>query len=264
MERTEPTIDNVVPTNIFRGKESYARIMCPIAGHPGFDKGAYHHPMGMCCYTDDRKSQNEDVIGQLCCTPSLLALYVGTLCYQPCGCICAGQCPWLGDCPCSEQRASAKFEREHPDKVTRTTNSLILTEKGSPNQCIVDKSSALRRGQAVPFVLLSHSGRVISKQYLREKRTGPWRYIESDCVEGGKQDSILLRFEDNEFLKLEDSDLVLDVAFWRMDVGNAVNFVGGSGTGGHRTKLPGGGRSWAINDDGTISSKHHPHLVLGV
>ena len=62
---------------------------------------------------------------------------------------------------------------------------------------------------------------------------------------------------------LDGDDLVFDVAHWRMEVGNAVNFVGGS-TAKEVTKKGGGGRDWTINDDGTISAKHHPHLVLGV
>jgi hypothetical protein len=259
MDRLEPTADTVVPTNNFRGKQSYARILCPIGGHR-----AYHHPMGMCCYTDDRSNGSENVCLPLIFMPFTLILYTATLCYQPCGCICGGRFPWFGDCPCSEQRVTNKFEREHPNKISRTKNALVLTTKGSPNQCIIARSAELHAGQAVPFVLLSHSGMVISKEYTREKSAGPWRYIESNCIEGGQEDAITVRYEEGEFLKLGACDLVLSVAFWKMEVGNVVNFVGGSGDSGHRTKLPGGGRSWTINNDGTISSQHHPRLVLGV
>ena len=255
----------VVPTNVFHGQQQYARIMCPIAGHPGFDKGAYHHPVGLCCYTDDRADSNEDVCGQLICMPITTACYVGTLCYQPCGIFCEHKFPWLGDCPFSEQRVTAKFAREHPNRLSRREfNSLVLTPKGAANQAIFDRSQDLHNGQAVPLVLLSHSGMVITKHYASERTHGPWRYIESNCTEGGRHEAVTVRLEDSEFLKLTDCDLVLDVAYWKMDVGNIVHFVGGSGQGEHRTKLGGGGRSWGVNADGTISPKHHPHLVLGV
>lgn len=258
--------DPVVPTNVFHGKQSYARIAFPIAGHPDYDKGAYHHPVGLCCYSLDRKNPSEDVVGQCIFMPLTIACYVGTLCYQPCGIICAHQCPWLGDCPCTEQKVTAKFVREHPHSVSRTVTSLILTNRGSANQCIFDRSDDLRNGQVVPLVLLSHSGIAITKEHPAEKTFGPWRYIESSCTEGGRYDptTVSVRLEDNEFLKLVDCDLVFDVTMWKFEVGTVVNFVGGSGGGGHRTKLHGGGRSWTINDDGTISCRNHPHLVLGV
>lgn len=263
-DRSPPTVFDVVPTNAFHGRQNYARIWCPIAGHPEFDKGAYHHPMGMCCYTENRQDSSENISHQFMCMPMVLALYIGTLCYQPCGCICGGQIPWLGDCPCTEQRVTAKFMRDHPNKISKVVSGLVLTKKGSPNQCIFDRSSDLRNGQAVSLTLISHSGMVITKHHPHEKTMGPWRYIKSDCAKGGRSDAITVRYEDNEFLKLADCDLVFDVKFWKYDVNNSVNFVGGSGGDRHRTHLGGGGRSWNINDDGTVSLNHHPHLVLGL
>lgn len=267
MEMERPVVEphrEFVPTNEFHGKQAFARIAFPIAGHPGFDKGAYHHPAGCCCYTEDRSNPSEDVFGQCICMHVTIACYLGTLCYQPCGIICAHQIPWLGDCPCTEQRVSEKFKRLYPDKITRTQCSMILTSKGSRNQCIFDNSENLRNGRSVPLVLLSHPGSVIKKMYAKERKAGPWRYIESQSDEGGRHEAVHVHLEDGEFLMLDDCDLVLDVSFWKYDVGNTVNFVGGHGTGGQRTKLHGGGRSWMINTDGTISNKSHPDLVLGV
>ena len=51
--------------------------------------------------------------------PILTGLWIGTLCYQPCGCICAHQFPWLGDCPCSEQRVTKHFVERYPHLVTK-------------------------------------------------------------------------------------------------------------------------------------------------
>ena len=87
-----------------------------------------------------------------------------------------------------------------------------------------------------------------------------FRYIESNA--GSEKQAIKVSYKKNKFIKLEDSDLVFDVSFWKMEVGNTVNFVGGT-TANERTELEGGGRDWTLNDDGTISAKHHPHLVLG-
>ena len=62
----------------------------------------------------------------------------------------------------------------------------------------------------------------------------------------------------------DGAGLCLDVAHWKMTEGNAVNFVGGTSSQ-HKTKQGGGGRDWVFHPgDGTISAKHHPHLVLGL
>ena len=72
-----------------------------------------------------------------------------------------------------------------------------------------------------------------------------------------------MRYEDGNYLKLTDGDLVFDVAYWQMHAENAVNFVGGT-TQNEKTKQGGGGCDWVINGDGTVSAKHHQHLVLGL
>ena len=82
-------------------EENFARICFPVAGHPDYDQGAYHEPCGLCCYTTRRHEHDypdDEIVGNVIGFPLLLGLYAGTLCYQPCGCICAHQCPWLGDC----------------------------------------------------------------------------------------------------------------------------------------------------------------------
>merc|ERR1712232_48061 len=112
------------------------------------------------------------------------------------------------------------------------------------------------------------SGRVnggtasLGMQYFEERRFHEWRYIESQCVTNDSSYEIQFKYEDNNYLKVVGSDLVFDVAFWQMKEGTAVNFVG-AGAGHVRTKQGGGGRDWTLNNDGTISAKHHPHLVLG-
>ena len=104
-------------------EENWARIWCPIAGHPDMDQGAYHEPIGLCCYTA-RKYEHDRPDDEIFCNfilglPILTGLWIGTLCYQPCGCICAHQVPWLGDCPCSEQRVTKHFVEKYPHLVTK-------------------------------------------------------------------------------------------------------------------------------------------------
>jgi hypothetical protein len=104
-------------------EENWARIWCPIAGHPDMDQGAYHEPIGLCCYTTRRyehdRPDDEIICNLILGLPLVTALWIGTLCYQPCGCICAHQVPWLGDCPCSEQRVTKHFVEKYPHLVTK-------------------------------------------------------------------------------------------------------------------------------------------------
>ena len=73
-----------------------------------------------------------------------------------------------------------------------------------------------------------------------------------------------MSFVEGKYLKLEGgaggADFVFDVEYGNLREGAKVNYLGGHKT---LTFRPGGGRDWLINDDGTISSKHAPHLVLG-
>ena len=137
---------------------------------------------------------------------------------------------------------------------------LALVRRGSPEQYVFEEADLLKGGSDVALTLRSHKGMGIGNKHLNERDHGPWRYIESDgCFAAS---SIRVRYEDQNYIKLTDRDLVFDVAFWTMREGNVVNFVGGTSTT-NPTKAAGGGRDWIINDDGTISAKHHTHLALG-
>ena len=103
--------------------ENYARICFPIAGHPDFDKGAYYHPIGCCCYTPDRHKEDVEPATWICC-PLTLACWLGTLCYQPCGIVCAHKFPWFGDCICSEQRVTNAFARRYRVRITKGPDKL--------------------------------------------------------------------------------------------------------------------------------------------
>lgn len=141
---------------------------------------------------------------------------------------------------------------------------LTLVKRGSPNQAVFEDIDQLKDGKIASTKLSSHGGQVaLGKKHYEEKRFNEWRYIESQCVSENEDDTLYLQYVDNNYLKLVNLDLVLDVAFWKMHEGNVVNYVG-AGADHARTKLGGGGRDWTLNSDGTISAKHHPDLVLGI
>ena len=160
----------------------------------------------------------------------------------------------VGPMPAQRELQAAQMLHSQP---------MVLTKRGSANQCVFNDIAELKVGGEISLTLSGRRG--IGRKYPEERRAGSWRYTESGC--GPAEAAIRVRFEDGQYIKLADADLVLDVAYWKMEEGNTVNFVGGTpgfrGTG-TRTKTGGGGRDWTINDDGTISAKHHPHLVLGV
>ncbi len=90
------------------------------------------------------------------------------------------------------------------------------------------------------------------------------------CGLGLEDTNLVVQYVDNNFIVI-DGKWALDVSFWSMTPGNTVNFVKAVD---HpkkhwwkkkpKTFEYGGGRDWVLNlDDGTISSKHYPSLVLG-
>ena len=54
-----------------------------------------------------------------------------------------------------------------------------------------------------------------------------------------------------------------DISFWKYKKGIDVGLVG-EATHEFRSRDTGGGRSWVVNSDGTISAAMAPYLVLGV
>jgi len=103
-------------------EENFGLVLCPIYGHPDFDKGAYHEPYGCCVNLRRHEDQNTcsaNFLETCICCPLTLALYVGTLGWQPCGCLCAGQIPWLGDCPCTNHRVTRHYVLKYPHLLSR-------------------------------------------------------------------------------------------------------------------------------------------------
>ena len=166
-----------------------------------------------------------------------------------------------GDIVYSHGYTSRKVGSGAQESMGNEAPQLVLTERGADNQCVFADIEKVKAGGELVLVLSNHPDKGIGRKYPEERMAGPWRYTESGC--GPAEFAVRVHFEDDAFLVLTDADLCLDVAFWNMEIGNAVNFVGGTNEN-EKTKMGDGGRDWVINDDGTIGSKHHPHLVLGI
>ncbi|GMI29426.1 hypothetical protein TrRE_jg5872, partial [Triparma retinervis] len=140
---------------------------------------------------------------------------------------------------------------------------MVLVERSSRHSLRFLHLADLKAGRPVVASFAGvHSGQGLGRKYSEQRKYEQWRYTESALGSSGVPITIRL---DDGFLVLEDtigkSELVFDVAFWNYKAGNHVNFVGGPD---HRqTRLKGGGKSWQVNADGTISLKKAPHLVLG-
>ena len=130
------------------------------------------------------------------------------------------------------------------------------------------------------MVLKSHVG-AIGRQFYPWMRTQkPMKGFWNDFYETrgcSTADCVYVSYERNNYLALHDKDAVtgyytrlpfiFDVEKWNMVPGANVNF---SKSNISELKLlegdfqsEGGGSDWFINNDGTISSKHAPELVLG-
>ena len=98
-------------------EENWARIWLPVYGHPDFDKGAYHCPIGLGFKTDRRHNIPGDCVGEsivsTLCLPLIAPMWIATCCYVPCG---GGPCI---DGPCTEQRVTRQFVEAYPSHLTR-------------------------------------------------------------------------------------------------------------------------------------------------
>mmetsp|Transcript_17807 Transcript_17807/g.36999 ORF Transcript_17807/g.36999 Transcript_17807/m.36999 type:complete len:370 (+) Transcript_17807:59-1168(+) len=141
---------------------------------------------------------------------------------------------------------------------------MVLVEKSSKHALRFKNFQDLKAGRPVVAEFSgNHDGQGLGRQYAEQRNFQEWRYTESAL---GNAVPITIQLEDG-FLVVMDTrtserELCFDVSFWKYEAGNTVNFVGGNNE--SRTKLVGGGRSWLVNNDGTISCQAAPHLVLGV
>lgn len=107
------------------------------------------------------------------------------------------------------------------DRVAHPANAWTFPEDGL---------AGLLRGEAMDLLRSTTSDAGIGTRYATDRTYDGWRYVESRVTKA--EDAVRVRYVDDNYLALEgraeEEALVLDVAFWKMEEFNAVNFVGGS------------------------------------
>ena len=152
-----------------------------------------------------------------------------------------------------------------------TAFKLVLTSRGSSNALVFERAEELDSGSTgVPLTLSSHPGLAVVP---RGAEKGPvrfgfdkWMYVELGV--GSAKWALTAKMDKHGragFIASTHAtpSMVLDISFWQYEEGNEVNLVG-EATREDRSRDLGGGRSWVINSDGTISAALTPNLVLGL
>ena len=159
---------------------------------------------------------------------------------------------------------------------------LILTKRGSPLQITLENWQQLKQGEAVPLHLASHPGYA---SVPRAPEQGPvhigppcggddWMYVELGV--GPSDKALKAAFDKQGFFTSSHApnsmrgdsasappSMVFDISWWKYEEGNTVNLVGEARSN-ERSRDTGGGRTFTINEDGSVSNSRNPHLVLGV
>ena len=139
-------------------EENYGIVACPAYSYEeNYGIGAYNHPVGLCCLRMDRERVHDSCCDEHFCfvcsfVPIVLPVYVGTLCYQPCGIMCADAFPWLGDCPCTEHRVTNLYVDSAPCCLTRGPARLRRDQERARR--LLAEQNAVRRPPAMNKVLI--------------------------------------------------------------------------------------------------------------
>lgn len=141
-------------------------------------------------------------------------------------------------------------------------SQMVLVDKFSPKALHFANFRNLIEGKPCLAELSGeHKSLGVGRQYYDQRRYNKWRYTESAI---GPNTPVTICRDEAGYIKLEDTsgdnELYFNVNFWNYTPGNAVNFVGGLSRDKSRS---GGGFLWSVNDDGTISPRSAPHLVIG-
>merc|ERR1719421_757162 len=137
---------------------------------------------------------------------------------------------------------------------------LCLVSRHDPDALRFERAASLHH-QAVPLTLASHPHLAVVPRYEYPRAADEWRYIELGI---GPQDMAMVAQMQGEFLVRLHDERVLDIAHWKYEVGNTLNVLKSANCHPGHTRYGGGGRSFVVNSDGSISPKHAPHLALGL
>mmetsp|Transcript_33425 Transcript_33425/g.105583 ORF Transcript_33425/g.105583 Transcript_33425/m.105583 type:complete len:414 (-) Transcript_33425:85-1326(-) len=131
----------------------------------------------------------------------------------------------------------------------------VLVKQDSPRRL---RLAAKPSVAAAPLRLRDTDLAIGFAEDVEERRYGEWRYRYSTVVDASQAPPACHR--DANFLVTGDGALALDIAFWKFEEGNEVNWVGGHSDG--KTLLKGGGRDWRVGADGYIINPKS-NLALG-
>jgi hypothetical protein len=98
---------------------------------------------------------------------------------------------------------------------------LVITQKAEQALCL-SHAQELANGETVPMEL-SGEIKVIGVGETQTTSDGNWRYKETVLVE---DTPVRIQYDGN-FILTPDQDFCLDIAYWKLEEGNIVNFVGG-------------------------------------
>merc|ERR1712224_378044 len=135
---------------------------------------------------------------------------------------------------------------------------LVLVTKGSRRQLVFKDINKLKSGEVGTGYLSSPAGSLGKVSGKMLTPDGEWNYMNVGRI--CWDDVIRFKYEDNNYLKLADDDMVLHVAFNELVEDKLVEFVGAVNP---DKKVEKSGREWTLNNNGTISIKGKPNLVLG-
>jgi len=133
---------------------------------------------------------------------------------------------------------------------------LVLLPKGDENAIVFDRLTA--NCDVVPLTLMSHRGYGLAPIHEDERDYHGYKYFEMGF---SPANSAAEGWYDGTFITLARSTMVLDVSFWKYEKGNTVNFVKPPGSEDPRNH--GGGRSFKLESDGTMTCMGSPSFVLG-
>lgn len=163
------------------------------------------------------------------------------------------------------------IEYEEDWHQKESLRKLILVKADSDQRCIFEHAATLKQkkvpsvghgacgAEGVLLTLSSHPGLAVIPVTRDAQQHDVWSYIE---LAVGPATAAIGALTDGTFIARSDDGRVFDIAHWKYEEGN--NLVMLMGPGKKETRKAGGGRDFTVNNDGSISPTHAPHLALGI
>ena len=164
--------------------------------------------------------------------------------------------------------------RPEPHPFDAAAVELTLVKKGSMNELRLARDGELKSGMRTRLELASHPGWGI---VAKAPETGPhkvegsrWLVVELGVGKADGAAIIEATFDTAGFITSchapnnggETPSMVFDIQWWKYEDGAAVQLVGEAKSN-EKTRDAGGGRTFVLNADASVSPAKAPHLALG-